>query len=142
MSTVLSLHEGAQAILAQIGNPTPEAPPAPDAGLQASRWGFWALLIGLPLAAIGVVVFVLARVSNSDRRGAPAPPAPPGWAAPGQPPGWNAAGPHPVPPPGPHAGPSGWHAQQPAPGAWGPNGAPPAAPGWDRPPVTNPPGHR
>ncbi|WP_280448141.1 hypothetical protein [Nocardia cyriacigeorgica] len=103
MSTVLSLHEGAQAILAQIGNPTPEAPPAPDAGLQASRWGFWALLIGLPLAAIGVVVFVLVRVSNSDRRRAPAPPAPPGWAAPGRAPAPAAPGASPAPAPGPRA---------------------------------------
>lgn len=139
MSTAMMLHEGAQAVLAQVGNPTPEAPPAADAGLQASRWGFWALLIGLPLAAIGVVVVVLLRVSNSDRRRAP---AQQGWAAPGQSPGWNAPGPQPVPPPGPHPGPSGWNAQQQAPGAWGPNGAAPAPPGWDRPPVTtNPPGH-
>ncbi|MBF6423589.1 hypothetical protein GV791_15450 [Nocardia cyriacigeorgica] len=135
MSTILALHEGAQAILAQVGNPTPEAPPAADAGLQASRWGFWALVIGLPLAAIGVVAFVLVRVSNSDRRRVR---APHGWAAQGQPPGWDVPGPHSVPPPGP--APSGWNQQ---PGAWGPNGADTGQPGWDRPPLTtNPPGHR
>ncbi|TLF97803.1 hypothetical protein FEK35_26555 [Nocardia cyriacigeorgica] len=138
MSTTLALYEGAQAILAQVDNPTPEAPPGAEIALQVTRWGFWALVVGLPLTAVGVVIFVLVRVSTSDRRRAP---APPGWAAPGQSPGWNAPGPQPVPPPGPHAGPSGWNAQQPAPGAWGPNGAPPAPPGWDRPPVTNPPGH-
>uniref|UniRef100_UPI0024580DE3 hypothetical protein n=1 Tax=Nocardia cyriacigeorgica TaxID=135487 RepID=UPI0024580DE3 len=53
MSTVLSLHEGAQAILAQIGNPTPEAPPAPDAGLQASRGGVGGRGVGVPRGAVG-----------------------------------------------------------------------------------------
>lgn len=140
MSPAMMLHEGAQAVLAQVGNPTPEAPPATDAGLQASRWGIWALLIGLPLVAIGVVIFVLLRVASSDRRRAPAPPAPHGWAAPGQSPGWNAPGPQPVPPHGQHAGP-GWN-PPPGPATPNPNGAPPAQPGWDRPPMTtNPPGH-
>ncbi|WP_280468165.1 hypothetical protein [Nocardia cyriacigeorgica] len=148
MSTTMVLHEGAQAILAQIGNPTPEAPPAPDAGLQVGRWGFWVLLVVLPLAAIGVVVFVVMRVSNSDRRRSGGPNIAPGWAAPGQQHAGNPYGPQPVPPTGapgghPQAG-QGWNQQgaQYAPGSLDHNGAPPQ-PGWGpqgQPPVTHPPG--
>ncbi|MFE3542629.1 hypothetical protein ACFXK0_06635 [Nocardia sp. NPDC059177] len=87
---VLAVQDVVGQVLAQQGNPVPEAPPGSDTPLQLVRYLRWLPVIAVPIV-LAIVVIVLVRVSRSGRgpamdarTGRPLPPAHPDqrWAPP------------------------------------------------------------
>ncbi|MEV0292743.1 hypothetical protein [Nocardia sp. NPDC050710] len=73
-------------VLAQVGNPTPEPPPASDRVLQLSRYLVWLAVLGLiALVAIGIPLIVVLLTRRSKGRVPGGPGVAPGYGGPHQP---------------------------------------------------------